>query len=367
MPHTASATSSGPPPANTPSRANRRRSSASRRSWLQSMAPRRVRWRSGRSRPPADRRPSRSPSRWAIAAGDRRRTRAAASSMASGRPSSRRTISATAAPFSAVSVNSGRTAIARSTNRRTASDAMRTSTSVAPAGGSDSGGTVNSCSPEIRSGARLDTMTVRRGAPRRRSATIGAADTTCSKLSRTSSACRSRRWSRTRSIGGWRGASRPIEAAIAEGTSSGSVTGASGTNHAPSGNRSTQSPASASERRVLPVPPGPVRVSSRVFSSRPTAASTSARPTKLVSCGGRLLGVASSVRSAGNVASRPSASSWYRRSGRARSLSRCSPRSRSAMPGPGSPASARAASVTTTWPPCAAAATRAARWTSRPT
>ena len=79
----------------------------SSRSWLQSMAPRSVRWRSGRSRPPADSRPSRSPRRWAIAAGDRSRIRAAASSIASGRPSSRRTISATCVPFSAVSAEVG--------------------------------------------------------------------------------------------------------------------------------------------------------------------------------------------------------------------------------------------------------------------
>ena len=57
-----------------------------------------------------------------------------------------------------------------------------------------------------------------------------------------------------------------MDAAIADGTRSGSVTGASGTNHAPSGYRSTQSPASASDSRVLPVPPGPVSVSSRVRS-----------------------------------------------------------------------------------------------------
>ncbi len=125
IPHTDSAVSIGPPPANTPSRANRRWSSGSSRSWLQSMAPRSVRWRSGRSRPPDDSRPSRSPSRCAIAAGESSRIRAAASSIASGRPSSRRTTSATWAPFSGVSVKSGRTAIARSTNRRTASAAMR--------------------------------------------------------------------------------------------------------------------------------------------------------------------------------------------------------------------------------------------------
>ena len=157
----------------------------------------------------------------------------------------------------------------------------------------------------------------------------------------------------TRSIGGRWGASRPSDAAIAEATRSASVTGASGTNQAPSGYRSTQSLARASESRVLPVPPGPVSVRSRVRSSSVAALSTSARPTKVVSCGGRLLGVRSSVRKAGNVVSRPAASTWYSRSGRAKSLSRCSPRSRSAMPAPGSPATDRVASVTITWPPCA--------------
>ncbi len=317
--------------------------------------------------PPDDNSPSRSPSRCAIAAGESSRIRAAASSIASGRPSRRRTISATACPFAAVSMKSGRTAIARSTNSRTASASMRSATSVTPAAGSESGGTGNSCSPEIRSGARLETITVSLGAERRRSATTGAPATTCSKLSRTSSAWRSRRCSLTRSIGGRCGASRPSEPAIADATRSASVTGASGTNQVPSGYRSTQSPARASDSRVLPVPPGPVSVRRRVRSRSATALSTSRRPTKVVSCGGRLLGVRSRVRSAGNVVSRAAASTWYSRSGRAKSLSRCSPRSRRVMPAPGSPATDRVASVTMTWPPCAAAPTRAARWTSMPT
>jgi hypothetical protein len=48
-PQTASADSSVQPPANTDSRANSRRSGSESRSWLQAMAPRRVRCRSGRS------------------------------------------------------------------------------------------------------------------------------------------------------------------------------------------------------------------------------------------------------------------------------------------------------------------------------
>ena len=244
---------------------------------------------------------------------------------------------------------------------------MRASGSVTSGGASASGGTGNSCSPETRSGARLETITVSLGAERRRSATTGAPATTCSKLSSTSSAVRSLRWSLTRSIGGRCGASSPIDAAMADATRSGSLTDARGTNHVPSGKRSTQSPAKAIDSRVLPVPPGPVSVSSRVRSRSATAPSTSARPTNVVSCGGRLLGVRSSVLRAGNVASRPDASTWYSRSGRAKSLRRCSPRSRRPIPSASSPARVRVASVTMTWPPWAAAPTRAARWTSIPT
>ena len=366
-PHTASAVANVPPPWNTDRRANSRRLSASSRSWLQSIAPRSVRWRSGRSRPPADSRPSRSLSRATIAAGVRIRTRAAASSMASGRPSSRRTISATAAALSAVSVNPWRTAMARSRNRRTASEPAIASRSVAAAGGTGSGGTANSCSPAIRSGARLDTIIRSFGAPRRISATTGAPATTCSKLSRTMSAVRSPKCSTTRWSGVRAGASSPTAVAIEDAIRSGSVTAARGTNHTPPGLAAITSLATARDRRVLPVPPGPVSVSSRVRDRRATAADTSSRPTNDVSCWGRLLGVASSDRSGGKSRSSPGASTWYTRSGRGRSLSRWSPRSRNVKASVASPARTRVGSETTTWPPCAVDAIRAARWISMPT
>ena len=58
-------------------------------------------------------------------------------------------------------------------------------------------------------------------------------------------------------------------------------------------------------RRVFPLPPAPVSVIRReVPSSRPTSATSRSRPTKLVSCRGRLLGRASSDRRAGNAAGR---------------------------------------------------------------
>ena len=161
--------------------------------------------------------------------------RAAASSMASGNPSRWRTISATSAAFCAVTVKPGRTSAARWANSRPASDARTASGSVSPFAGSDNGGTGNSCSPATRRGARLETITVTPGAPRSRSATIAAPSITCSKLSSTSSAERSRRCSRMRSAGERFAARMPSAAPMADGTSSGSVTGASGTNHAPSG------------------------------------------------------------------------------------------------------------------------------------
>ena len=59
---------------------------------------------------------------------DKARTRAAASSMASGMPSSRWQIDATAAAFLSVSWNAGDTACARSMNRRTAAFSFITDT-----------------------------------------------------------------------------------------------------------------------------------------------------------------------------------------------------------------------------------------------
>ena len=120
-------------------------------------------------------------------------------------------------------------------------------------------------------------------------------------------------------------------------TRAGSRTGSSATNHAPSSYSWATSAASWSDSRVLPVPPGPVSVSSRVVaSSSPASFSSASRPTKLVSCVGRLLGRLSSDRIGGKSTWRPSIASWQMRSGR-RSLSRCSPRLRSATPGGSDP------------------------------
>ena len=148
------------------------------------------------------------PSRPRIASGDRSLIRAAASSMASGMPWSRAQMAATAGAFSLVTVKPGLTATARSMNRRTAAycsiaagSTMRDSPGMASrssplrwlgSGGAGRPGTGYSCSPETCRVARLVTTILIPGAVRSRSATIGAAETTCSKLSSTSSTVLSR-------------------------------------------------------------------------------------------------------------------------------------------------------------------------------
>ena len=100
---------------------------------------------------------SRCSSRSSRASGGRSFTRAAASSIASGRPSSRRQISATA-PLDA---KSGRTARARSANRAAASS-------------SGNGGTGYCCSRVRRNGSRLVVSTLRLLESARSSASRGA-------------------------------------------------------------------------------------------------------------------------------------------------------------------------------------------------
>jgi hypothetical protein len=89
------------------------------------MASRIVRSRAGASRGPPDRSGNRRSRRASNAAGGSTLTRAAASSMASGNPSRRRQISATAGAVSPVRANSACAACARSTKSRTASARQR--------------------------------------------------------------------------------------------------------------------------------------------------------------------------------------------------------------------------------------------------
>ena len=163
-----------------------------------------------------------------------------------------------------------------------------------------SGGTGCPRSPPMRSSSRLVTSrhtfgrAARRGRRRRRRRPAGAAR-----------GCRGRGAPFDR--GGGRGAhrrwlapvtrARPRVAAIAASTSAGSRSAARSTNQTPCGKRSRTSRATASARRVLPLPPGPVRVTIRLSTrSARTASISSSRPTKLVTSPGRFEGT-SSVRS----------------------------------------------------------------------
>ena len=130
------------PPENTESLAKSVRSPSSSRSWLHSMAPRRVRWRAGRSLAPPVRSLRRLERRvrrdfgWSIL------TRAAASSMARGNPSSLTQISAMAGALSAVISKPRFAALARSMNSLTASYWERTSMGGSRlVSGTESGGT----------------------------------------------------------------------------------------------------------------------------------------------------------------------------------------------------------------------------------
>ena len=133
-------------------------------------------------------------------------------------------------------------------------------------------------------------------------------------------------------------------------SASSSSAAASSQNHTPSGNRGSTSAATCNARRVLPTPPTPVNVTSRDarqhLRDRDTARRRAPRTTSPAR--GRFPGNASSDRNGGNSAGSPGAATWNTRSGRARSRSRCSPRSTSStLVGSSSRTSSSVASDTT--------------------
>src|SRR5215208_2456292 len=158
--------------------------------------------------------------------------------------------------------------------------------------GSDSGGTNQIVSPAMPKGSWLVARIFKPGQVRNKaSASAAQASMRCSQLSRTRSRSLVSRCARSTSLAGRPGASRtPTAEATACGTRSGSESGASSTHHTPSSKQSTISVASTRAKRVLPEPPAPVRVSRRVLSANTplSSAISRSRPTKLVSCRGRL-------------------------------------------------------------------------------
>ena len=132
--------------AKTDNRRNSVLSASVRRSKLQSISARSVCCRGSAVRSPPESRRKRSRSRSAMFSTESARTRAAASSSASGIPSSRWQIVATAPALRSVTANVGRAAVARSTKRRTASPRSNSSTGTRFAGsGSASGASGIGC------------------------------------------------------------------------------------------------------------------------------------------------------------------------------------------------------------------------------
>ena len=159
------------------------------------------------------------------------------------------------------------------------------STKSATASAGSSGSSAYSTSPEMRSGARLVASTRRPAAVARSSATAGAASRRCSKLSRSSTSSRPRR-KPPRSSGA------PTACAISMGTRSRVGEAAEGNPEDTIGTVPTNSAATWSASRVLPVPPGPVIVTSRRSPSSSTSPATSrSRPRSGVAATGRFVGV----------------------------------------------------------------------------
>jgi hypothetical protein len=186
---------------------------------------------------------------------------AAVSSIASGRPSTRRQISPINPTARSVSSEGCIRPPARSRNKRTAGHA---SISARPASvaATASGDSRWFSSSTTHSGSRLVASTCRPGSRAINSSTSWAtADTTCSQLSSTSS--RSRSASHRVSASTWDSPPErcsPTCVATSPATRSADRSDASQTTKTPSGNLADDSAATASANAVLPTPPGPVTV-----------------------------------------------------------------------------------------------------------
>src|SRR5499427_4559498 len=220
--------------------------------------------------------------------------RTAASSRASGMPSSRRHRSRTAAAFPASTVKPGTTAAARSLSSQTASAPSSRCTEISsPSPGSDIGGTTILTSPATPKACRPVARTCSSGQDLVRAAARTAqASSRCSQLSNTSRRRLPARYSVSNDSDSPPDRScTPSALKTACVTSSGSRIEARETSQAPSGKPRDISAAARSASRVFPAPPLPVRVSSLVVVSRRlTSRSSCRRPTKLVSSAGKFDG-----------------------------------------------------------------------------
>ncbi len=133
-------------------------------------------------------------------------------------------------------------------------------------GGNPSGATTYSCSPVIRSGMRLVASTVSLGAPRSSSVTTSTTPaSTCSQLSRISRIWRWRsQFSTSSRIGRSGDSGRPSTCAMVVAICSGSLIGDRSMNQIPCVYSWCRGSAARSAKRVLPLPPAPVSVMSRM-------------------------------------------------------------------------------------------------------
>ncbi len=148
-------------------------------------------------------------------------------------------------------------------------------------------GTDHVSSPPTPNGSRLVATTFSPGAADKRAFVSPAADSTrCSQLSstrRTSRGDRKRLTALAQALPG-PGSLSPRVVPNWSQTNRPSARGEKSMNQAPSGNWWATSDASFNASRVLPAPPGPIRVSSRPSASKAAAlASSASRPTKRVS------------------------------------------------------------------------------------
>ena len=208
------------------------------------------------------------------------RSRRAASSIASGMPSSRRHRSTSLGSVPGVTANPG-TAAARSASRLTASPPP--SPSATP-----SGPILKTTSPGRSSGWRPVTSSTGSAAPCTIvSARAAQASTTCSQVSRMSSARLPRSVAASQPGDGPPLAPGSIRSPSADATArsipSASRSADRSARNTPSGNVRATSPATLTASRVLPAPPGPVSVTSLDRASASLIAVAScARPKKRV-------------------------------------------------------------------------------------
>ena len=223
------------------------------------------------------------PSSWSTSwCGARTRSAAAASSIASGIPSSRRQIFAARAALVGVASISGRLTAARARNRATAGLRMSSSGSASVSGGTGSGSTHTTRSRGTPIAIRLVARIVRPGVRARRSASAGAAERTCSTVSRTSRLGARPSASASDSMRVRPGSSgTPIAPAMAGTTSEASLTPSSGTNATRPSRRTSALRVTSTASRLLPTPPMPASVTnvrSRPMTSRRIAARSASRP-----------------------------------------------------------------------------------------